>query len=73
MPALGVAADLGEHAAPPSAAGVADLLGDYRKAVPAVQSLAVTSGGAVLASTEAAPPARVGALGAGSRPHPRGR
>ncbi len=62
--ALGVAADLGEHAAPPSAAELADLLGDYRKAVPAVQSLAVTSGGAVLAATEASPPPRVGALGA---------
>jgi signal transduction histidine kinase len=62
--ALGVAADLGEHAAPPSVQELADLLGDYRKAVPAVQSLALTAGGAVLAATDDEPPARVAALGA---------
>jgi len=62
--ALGVAADLGEHASPPTVQELAELLGDYRKAVPAVQSLAVTASASVVASTEADPPARVAALGA---------
>jgi two-component system NtrC family sensor kinase len=64
--ALGVAADLGEHTTTPTAAELADLLADYRKAVPAVHSLTITAGptGAtsVLASTEAAPPARIRVL-----------
>ncbi len=63
--ALGVSADLGEQAAPPSAADLTDLLADYRKAVPAVQSITVTSAGAAPeASTELAPPPRASWLGA---------
>jgi two-component system NtrC family sensor kinase len=65
--ALGVSADLGEHASPPTAADLLDLLADYRKAVPAVRSLTVTAAGAgpgtVIASTEAPPPSRALALG----------
>ena len=61
--ALGVAADLGEHTTAPTAATLVELLADYRKAVPAVHSLTVAAGApgaaSVLASTEAAPPARV--------------
>jgi signal transduction histidine kinase len=63
--ALGVAADLGEHAAWPSTAELEDLLADYRKAVPAVQSMTITAASppAIVASTEATPPARALALG----------
>jgi signal transduction histidine kinase len=63
--ALGVSADLGEHDTPPSAAELASLLGDYRKAVPAVQSITVTnaSPATVVASTEASVSPRVLPLG----------
>ncbi|HET9314345.1 MAG TPA: ATP-binding protein [Vicinamibacteria bacterium] len=63
--ALGVSADLGEHAATPTAAELGDLLADYRKAVPAVQSITVTSASPplVVASTEGDAPARAIALG----------
>jgi hypothetical protein len=57
--ALGVSADLGEHERPPSTEELVDLLADYRKAVPAVQSITVTSDAtrpsAVVASSAAAP------------------
>ncbi len=60
--ALGIAADLGEHTKAPSASELVDLLGDYRKAVPAVQSITVTTGlgatGVAVASSEAPPPAQ---------------
>jgi signal transduction histidine kinase len=63
--ALGVSADLGEHATTPTASELGDLLADYRKAVPAVQSITVTAAAPsrVVASTEAAAPARAQALG----------
>jgi signal transduction histidine kinase len=63
--ALGVAADLGEHETVPSTAELVDLLADYRKAVPAVQSITVTavSPAAVVASSDAAPPSRALPLG----------
>ena len=63
--ALGVSADLGEHAATPTAAELGDLLADYRKAVPAVQSITVTSAAPplVVASTEGNAPTRAIALG----------
>ena len=64
--ALGVSADLGEHTTPPSTAELVDLLADYRKAVPAVQSITITAASppAVVASTDAAAPARGLSLGA---------
>ena len=65
--ALGVSADLGEHAALPRAEDLVDLLGDYRKAVPAVRSITVVDAGAPsggqLTSTEVPPPARALELG----------
>ena len=63
--ALGVSADLGEQAATPSAAELTGLLGDYRKAVPAVQSITITSASppSVVASTEAVAPPRALPLG----------
>jgi two-component system NtrC family sensor kinase len=63
--ALGVSADLGEQTATPTAPQLVDLLGDYRKAVPAVQSITVTatSPSAVVASTDATPPPRAVLLG----------
>jgi two-component system, NtrC family, sensor kinase len=63
--ALGVSADLGEHTTIPSAGELVELLGDYRKAVPAVQSITVTAlapAGMVASSDSAAPP-RALALG----------
>jgi two-component system NtrC family sensor kinase len=64
--ALGVSADLGEQATTPTTAELVALLGDYRKAVPAVRSITVTSSasGAVVASTELEPPLRALELGA---------
>jgi two-component system, NtrC family, sensor kinase len=64
--ALGVSADLGEHTSTPSTADLVDLLADYRKAVPAVQSITVTAAApaTVLASTDVSPPARTLSLGA---------
>ncbi len=63
--ALGVAADLGEHPAWPSEADLEDLLADYRKVVPAVESMTITAASppAIVASTETTPPARALALG----------
>jgi signal transduction histidine kinase len=63
--ALGVSADLGEHAATPTASELGDLLADYRKAVPAVQSITVTAASppGVVASTEVDAPARALELG----------
>ena len=63
--ALGVSADLGEHATTPTASELGDLLADYRKAVPAVQSITVTGASPpqVVASTERAAPVRALALG----------
>jgi two-component system NtrC family sensor kinase len=63
--ALGAAADLGEHTGWPSEADLEDLLADYRKAVPAVQSVTITSASppAIVASTETTPPPRALALG----------
>jgi two-component system NtrC family sensor kinase len=63
--ALGVSADLGEHARAPSAAELVDLLGDYRKAVPAVQSITVTAAfpAAIVASTDATAPPRALPIG----------
>ena len=54
--ALGVSADLGEHRTAPSTPDLVDLLGDYRKAVPAVQSITITAAApaTILASTDAA-------------------
>ena len=40
--ALGISADLGEHTTTPSTDELVDLLADYRKAVPAVQSSTIT-------------------------------
>lgn len=69
--ALGVSADLGEHTTAPSTAELVDLLADYRKAVPAVQSITVTAAlpPAVVASTEREPPSRALALGARAVTH----
>ena len=65
--ALGVSADLGEHTTLPSTEELVDLLGDYRKAVPAVQSITVTTGtagpSAAVASSAAPPPAQALRLG----------
>jgi two-component system NtrC family sensor kinase len=63
--ALGVSADLGEHASTPSTADLVDLLADYRKAVPAVQSITVTAAApaTILASTDVSAPARTLSLG----------
>ncbi len=65
--ALGVSADLGERETPPATDELVDLLGDYRKAVPGVQSITVTSGAfgpnVLVASSEAPPPARALRLG----------
>jgi signal transduction histidine kinase len=65
--ALGLAADLGEHAALPTAAELVGLLADYRKAVPAVQSITITAGSngpsVFVASTETPPPPRALRLG----------
>jgi two-component system NtrC family sensor kinase len=62
--ALGVTADLGEHPTTPSPQELVELLADYRKAVPAVQSLTVTranpaGSSSIVAGTEAAAPLRV--------------
>jgi two-component system NtrC family sensor kinase len=64
--ALGVSADLGERTTTPSPAELVDLLGDYRKAVPAVESITVTavSPPAVVAGTDVAAPPRTLPLGA---------
>jgi two-component system, NtrC family, sensor kinase len=63
--ALGVSADLGEHSTTPSTDDLVDLLADYRKAVPAVQSITITAAApaAVVASTDATPPPRALPLG----------
>jgi two-component system NtrC family sensor kinase len=65
--ALGVSADLGEHTSLPTTAELVDLLGDYRKAVPAVRSITVTGPGLgtpeLVASTAGTPPERVLSLG----------
>lgn len=63
--ALGVSADLGEHTSTPSTADLVDLLADYRKAVPAVQSITVTAAApaAILASTDVSAPTRTLSLG----------
>jgi HAMP domain-containing protein len=63
--ALGVSADLGEHTTVPSAAELVDLLGDYRKAVPAVQSITVAaaSPSGIVASTDPEAPPRARSLG----------
>ena len=63
--ALGVSADLGEHATSPSTADLVDLLADYRKAVPAVQSITViaASPAAIVASSDVSAPARTLSLG----------
>jgi signal transduction histidine kinase len=63
--ALGVSADLGEHTTSPSTADLVDLLADYRKAVPAVQSITViaASPAAIVASSDVSAPARTLALG----------
>ena len=70
--ALGVSADLGERTTAPSAAQLVALLGDYRKAVPAVQSITVTaaSPSAIVASTDTAAATR--ALGLGEQAVVRG-
>jgi signal transduction histidine kinase len=63
--ALGVSADLGEHKTTPSTSDLVDLLGDYRKAVPAVQSITITATApaSIVASTDATAPARALPLG----------
>ncbi len=63
--ALGISADLGEHTTTPSTDELVDLLADYRKAVPAVQSITITAAApaAVLASTDATPAPRALPLG----------
>lgn len=63
--ALGVAADLGEHESLPSAAELGDLLADYRKAVPAVQSITITAASppSIVATTETTAPPRALELG----------
>jgi two-component system NtrC family sensor kinase len=69
--ALGVSADLGEHATTPSTAELVDLLADYRKAVPAVHSITITGlhPTGVVASTESEPPSRALELGERSVVH----
>jgi two-component system, NtrC family, sensor kinase len=64
--ALGVSADLGEHTSTPTTADLVDLLADYRKAVPAVQSITVTAAApaAILASSDVTAPPRTLSLGA---------
>ncbi len=63
--ALGVSADLGEHTTTPSTDELVDLLADYRKAVPAVQSITITAAApaAIIASSDAAAPPRALSLG----------
>jgi signal transduction histidine kinase len=63
--ALGVSADLGEHRTAPSTPDLVDLLGDYRKAVPAVQSITITAAtpATIVASTDATAPPRALSLG----------
>jgi two-component system, NtrC family, sensor kinase len=63
--ALGVAADLGEHPAWPSEADLEDLLADYRKAVPAVQSVTITAAAppSIVATTDATAPPRALEMG----------
>ncbi len=63
--ALGVSADLGEHSTSPSAAELEDLLADYRKAVPAVESVTITAAAppAIVATTDATAPPRALDLG----------
>jgi signal transduction histidine kinase len=63
--ALGVSADLGEHTTTPSTEELVDLLADYRKAVPAVQSITITAAApaAIIASSDATAPPRALALG----------
>ena len=63
--ALGISADLGEHTTTPSTDELVDLLADYRKAVPAVQSITITAAApaAVVASTDATPAPRALPLG----------
>jgi two-component system, NtrC family, sensor kinase len=63
--ALGVSADLGEHTTAPTTDELVDLLADYRKAVPAVQSITITAAApaAVIATTDATAPPRALALG----------
>jgi signal transduction histidine kinase len=63
--ALGVAADLGEHATPPSPQDLVDLLADYRKAVPAVRSVTITAASppAIVVTTDATAPPRALELG----------
>jgi two-component system, NtrC family, sensor kinase len=64
--ALGVSADLGEHTSTPTTADLVDLLADYRKAVPAVQSITVTAAApaTILASSDVTAPLRTLSLGA---------
>jgi two-component system NtrC family sensor kinase len=64
--ALGVSADLGEHAGTPSTADLVDLLADYRKAVPAVQSITITTAApdSIVVSTDVSTPGRTVSLGA---------
>jgi two-component system NtrC family sensor kinase len=63
--ALGVSADLGEHRTTPATAELVALLADYRKAVPAVQSITITIGhpSAIIASTDVAAHSRALPLG----------
>ncbi len=58
--ALGVSADLGEHTTTPATAELVELLADYRKAVPAVQSITITGvhPAGIVASTEPLAPPR---------------
>jgi two-component system, NtrC family, sensor kinase len=70
--ALGVSADLGEHRTAPSTSDLVDLLADYRKAVPAVQSITITAAAptTIVASTDTTAPPR--ALSLGERAATRG-
>jgi two-component system NtrC family sensor kinase len=63
--ALGASADLGEHTTTPTTDELVDLLADYRKAVPAVQSITITAAApaAIIASTDATAPPRALSLG----------
>jgi len=63
--ALGVSADLGEHRTAPSTSDLVDLLADYRKAVPAVQSITITAAApaTIVASTDTTAPPRTLSLG----------
>jgi signal transduction histidine kinase len=63
--ALGVSADLGEHRTAPSTSELVDLLADYRKAVPALQSITITAAApaAIVVSTGATAPPRALSLG----------